>query len=102
MAKENKKELIGKVVSDKMSKTIVVEVVQRKMHPIYHKYLKVSRRVKAHDEREESKLGDTVKIIEARLLVKKKDGCLLKSWRSQSNFSYFLEEVNLWYRFRHI
>ncbi|ETZ18612.1 SSU ribosomal protein S17P [Borrelia duttonii CR2A] len=40
MARENKKELIGKVVSDKMSKTVVVEIVQRKMHPIYHKYQK--------------------------------------------------------------
>lgn len=89
MARENKKELIGKVVSDKMSKTIVVEIVQRKMHPIYHKYLKVSRRVKAHDEREESKLGDKVKIIESRPISKEKDGCLLKSWRSQNNFSYF-------------
>ncbi|AGT26988.1 30S ribosomal protein S17 [Borrelia miyamotoi] len=78
MAKENKKELIGKVVSDKMSKTIVVEVVQRKMHPIYHKYLKVSRRVKAHDEREESKLGDTVKIIEARPVSKEKRWMLVE------------------------
>ncbi|ASQ29259.1 30S ribosomal protein S17 [Borrelia miyamotoi] len=78
MAKENKKELIGKVVSDKMSKTIVVEVVQRKMHPIYHKYLKVSRRVKAHDEREESKLGDTVKIIEARPISKEKRWMLVE------------------------
>ena len=72
MAKENKRELIGKVVSDKMSKTIVVEIVQRRMHPIYHKYLKVSRRVKAHDEKEESKVGDKVKIIEARPISKEK------------------------------
>ncbi|QFP41860.1 30S ribosomal protein S17 [Borrelia miyamotoi] len=78
MARENKKELIGKVVSDKMSKTIVVEVVQRKMHPIYHKYLKVSRRVKVHDEREESKLGDTVKIIEARPVSKEKRWMLVE------------------------
>ncbi|AYE36355.1 30S ribosomal protein S17 [Borrelia turcica IST7] len=72
MAKENKRELIGKVVSDKMSKTIVVEIVQRRMHPIYHKYLKVSRRVKAHDEKEESKVGDKVRIIEARPISKEK------------------------------
>ncbi|BDU62835.1 30S ribosomal protein S17 [Candidatus Borrelia fainii] len=78
MAKENKKELIGKVVSDKMSKTIVVEIVQRKMHPIYHKYLKVSRRVKAHDEREESKLGDKVKIIESRPISKEKRWMLVE------------------------
>ncbi|AHH03482.1 SSU ribosomal protein S17P [Borrelia nietonii YOR] len=72
MARENKKELIGKVVSDKMSKTIVVEIVQRKMHPIYHKYLRVSKRVKAHDEREESRLGDKVRIIESRPISKEK------------------------------
>ena len=78
MAKENKKELVGKVVSDKMSKTIVVEVVQRKMHPIYHKYLKVSRRVKAHDEKEESRLGDKVKIIEARPISKEKRWMLIE------------------------
>ncbi|AHH10669.1 30S ribosomal protein S17 [Borrelia coriaceae] len=78
MARENKKELIGKVVSDKMSKTIIVEIVQRKMHPIYHKYLKVSRRVKAHDEREESKLGDKVKIIESRPISKEKRWMLVE------------------------
>ncbi|AHH08467.1 30S ribosomal protein S17 [Borrelia anserina] len=78
MARENKKELIGKVVSDKMSKTIVVEVVQRKMHPIYHKYLKVSKRVKAHDEREESRLGDKVRIIEARPISKEKRWMLVE------------------------
>ncbi|AWG42860.1 30S ribosomal protein S17 [Candidatus Borreliella tachyglossi] len=72
MSRENKKELIGKVVSDKMKKTIVVEIVQRKMHPIYHKYLKVSRKVKAHDEKEESRIGDKVKIIEARPISKEK------------------------------
>ncbi|AHH13990.1 30S ribosomal protein S17 [Borrelia hermsii] len=72
MARENKKELIGKVVSDKMSKTIVVEIVQRKMHSIYHKYLRVSKRVKAHDEREESRLGDKVRIIESRPISKEK------------------------------
>ncbi|BCR21912.1 30S ribosomal protein S17 [Borrelia sp. HM] len=78
MAKENKKELVGKVVSDKMSKTIVVEVVQRKMHPIYHKYLKVSKRVKAHDEKEESRLGDKVKIIESRPISKEKRWMLIE------------------------
>ncbi|AAX16996.1 30S ribosomal protein S17 [Borrelia hermsii] len=78
MARENKKDLIGKVVSDKMSKTIVVEIVQRKMHPIYHKYLKVSRRVKAHDEREESRLGDKVRIIESRPISKEKRWMLVE------------------------
>ncbi|WP_024653544.1 30S ribosomal protein S17 [Borrelia persica] len=78
MARENKKEMVGKVVSDKMSKTIVVEIVQRKMHPIYHKYLKVSKRVKAHDEREESKIGDKVKIIESRPISKEKRWTLIE------------------------
>lgn len=78
MARENKKELIGKVVSDKMSKTIVVEIIQRKMHPIYHKYLKVSKKVKAHDDKEVSKVGDTVKIIEARPISKDKRWALVE------------------------
>ncbi|WKC75289.1 30S ribosomal protein S17 [Borreliella yangtzensis] len=78
MARENKKELIGKVVSDKMSKTIVVEIIQRKMHPIYHKYLKVSKKVKAHDDKEVSKVGDTVKIIEARPISKDKRWTLVE------------------------
>ncbi|UGQ16167.1 MULTISPECIES: 30S ribosomal protein S17 [unclassified Borrelia] len=72
MARENKRELVGRVVSDRMSKSIVVEIVQRRMHPIYHKYLKVSRRVKAHDEKEESKVGDKVRIVEARPISKEK------------------------------
>ncbi|WLN24142.1 30S ribosomal protein S17 [Borreliella bavariensis] len=78
MARENKKELIGKVVSDKMSKTIVVEIVQRKMHPIYHKYLKVSKKVKVHDEKEVSKVGDKVKIIEVRPISKDKRWALVE------------------------
>lgn len=61
-----------------MSKTIVVKIVQRKMHPIYHKYLKVSKKVKAHDEKEVSKVGDKVKLLRFGLLVKIKDGLLLK------------------------
>ncbi|WPM05841.1 30S ribosomal protein S17 [Borreliella sinica] len=78
MARENKKELIGKVVSDKMSKTIVVEIVQRKMHPIYRKYLKVIKKVKAHDGKEVSKIGDKVKIIEVRPISKDKRWSLVE------------------------
>ncbi|WKC85396.1 30S ribosomal protein S17 [Borreliella lusitaniae] len=78
MARENKKELIGIVVSDKMSKTIVVEIVQRKMHPIYRKYLKVSKKVKAHDDKEVSKIGDKVKIIETRPISKDKRWSLVE------------------------
>ncbi|WKC88151.1 30S ribosomal protein S17 [Borreliella japonica] len=78
MARENKKELIGKVVSDKMSKTIVVEIVQRKMHPIYRKYLKVSKKVKAHDDKEVSKVGDKVRIIEVRPISKDKRWSLVE------------------------
>ncbi|WP_210361530.1 30S ribosomal protein S17 [Borreliella valaisiana] len=78
MARKNKKELIGKVVSDKMSKTIVVEIIQRKMHPIYHKYLKVTKKVKAHDDKEVSKVGDKVKIIEVRPISKDKRWALVE------------------------
>lgn len=64
--------LRGKVVSDKMDKTIVVEISTRKSHPLYGKRTKFSRKFKAHDELNEAKLGDTVVIMETRPLSKDK------------------------------
>ena len=59
-----KKILTGKVVSDKMDKTIVVEVESRKSHPRYKKIIKKTKRFKAHDEENKCKVGDLVEIIE--------------------------------------
>ena len=62
----------GKVVSDKMDKTIVVEVTNRTLHRLYKKYVTVSKRLKAHDEKNEAHLGDTVRVIAARPVSKEK------------------------------
>jgi small subunit ribosomal protein S17 len=62
----------GKVVSDKMNKTIVVAVEKRVRHPLYGKTLKLTTKFKAHDENNEAKIGDTVKIMETRPLSKEK------------------------------
>lgn len=63
---------IGTVVSDKMDKTVVVEIVTLKTHPIYKKKYKSSKRYKAHDEKNEFKIGDKVAIVECRPYSKDK------------------------------
>ena len=68
----NKKTLIGLVASDKMAKTIVVEVTRRVRHPIYHKYVQSRQRYKAHDENNDAKVGDRVLIEECRPLSRDK------------------------------
>jgi small subunit ribosomal protein S17 len=81
MAEETKrvqKVLQGRVVSDKMKKTIVVEIQQRKLHRLYKKYLTRSKRVKAHDEKNDCRIGDTVRIVDSRPLSKDKRWRLLE------------------------
>ena len=62
----------GKVVSDKMDKTIVVAVEDHVKHPLYKKIVKRTYKLKAHDENNECKVGDTVKVTETRPLSKDK------------------------------
>ena len=62
----------GKVVSDKMDKTIVVAVEDHVKHPLYKKIVKRTYKLKAHDENNECKIGDTVKVMETRHLSKDK------------------------------
>lgn len=62
----------GTVVSDKMDKTITVEVSTTKMHPVYGKRVKYSKRYYAHDENNEAHTGDVVKIMETRPLSRNK------------------------------
>ena len=62
----------GKVVSDKMDKTIVVAVEDHVKHPLYNKIVKRTYKLKAHDENNECKVGDTVKVKETRPLSKDK------------------------------
>jgi small subunit ribosomal protein S17 len=63
---------LGRVVSDKMDKTVVVQVTDRKSHPLYKKVIQHRVRFKAHDESNECKLGDLVRIMETRPLSKEK------------------------------
>jgi small subunit ribosomal protein S17 len=63
---------VGRVVSDKMDKTVVVQITDRKSHPLYKKVLQRRVRFKAHDESNECKVGDLVRIMETRPLSKDK------------------------------
>jgi small subunit ribosomal protein S17 len=64
--KSRRRILLGEVVSDKMDKTVVVQVIRRYRHPRYKKYVQERVRYKAHDEANEAKVGDMVRIIESR------------------------------------
>lgn len=70
--KKNKKELIGLIVSDKMDKSVVVRVERFVQHKVYKKYIKRYKKYHAHDEQNECRIGDEVKIIETRPLSKHK------------------------------
>jgi small subunit ribosomal protein S17 len=70
--RNDRKVQVGKVVSDKMEKTIVVAVETYKKHDLYHKRIKYTKKFKAHDESGEAKIGDVVKIMETRPISKDK------------------------------
>ena len=74
-ARGHRKERVGEVVSDKMTKTIVVRVQRRFPHPRYKKVVTAYSKFYAHDEKDEAKIGDTVRIEETRPLSR------LKCWR---------------------
>jgi small subunit ribosomal protein S17 len=74
-ARGNRKQRVGEVVSNKMTKTIVVRVERRFPHPQYKKIITSYKKFYAHDEKAEAKIGDTVRIEESRPLSK------LKRWR---------------------
>lgn len=67
-----RKTLVGTVTSDKMDKTVVVTVNRTTRHPLYGKVVKVSKKYKAHDENNEAKIGDVVRICECRPISKDK------------------------------
>jgi len=73
--KAHKKVYTGQVVSDKMEKTIVVAVSKRALHTLYKKYVKQTKKIKAHDPQNEAHVGDTVRVIECRPVSKE------KTWR---------------------
>lgn len=69
---EKRKVREGLVVSNKMTKTVVVAVETRKVHPLYKKGIRLTKKYKAHDENNTCKVGDKVKIVETRPLSKEK------------------------------
>lgn len=70
-----RKSVVGRVISTKMEKTVVVEVEYRRRHPLYHKVVRQRRRFMAHDEANTCQEGDVVRIVETRPLSR------LKRWR---------------------
>lgn len=71
----NKNEKVGQVVSNKMAKTIIVEVTRRVQHPLYKRIVQKRKKFYAHDDKQEANIGDVVRIIECRPLSK------LKRWQ---------------------
>jgi small subunit ribosomal protein S17 len=67
-----KKEFVGIVKSDKMDKTIVVAVENKALHPLYKKYVTRTKKLKAHDEANDAKIGDRVRVVECRPISKEK------------------------------
>ena len=79
MEKRNlRKERTGLVVSDKMDKSIVVQIERRMRHAVYGKFIKKSNKFIAHDEKNECNIGDTVRIMETRPLSKNKNWRLVE------------------------
>ena len=74
----NRKTRTGVVVSDKMDKTIVVEIRTRVKHPLYGKIMNQTNKLKAHDEKNECGVGDTVRVMETRPLSKDKRWSLVE------------------------
>ena len=72
MERNLRKTRVGKVVSDKMDKTIVVAIVDNVKHPLYNKIIKRTYKLKAHDEENTCKIGDRVRVMETRPLSKDK------------------------------
>lgn len=70
--RSSRKTRVGMVVSDKMQKTVVVSIERRVQHPVYGKMVRRTKKLKAHDEQNEAKTGDTVRIMETRPLSKDK------------------------------
>ncbi|MDI7275578.1 MAG: 30S ribosomal protein S17 [Anaerolineae bacterium] len=72
MSREMRRRLTGRVVSDKMQKTVVVVVETATRHPLYGKTLRARKRYKAHDEENACRVGDLVRIVESRPISKEK------------------------------
>ncbi len=79
MEKRNlRKERVGLVVSNKMDKSIIVQIVRKYRHPVYGKFVRKSNKFVAHDEKNDCNIGDTVRIMETRPLSKRKNWRLVE------------------------
>ena len=78
MAREQRKVLVGRVVSDKMDKTVTVLTVRRVKHPVYGKYIRRSTKLHVHDESNQCRMGDQVEIRECRPLSRHKSWTLVQ------------------------
>lgn len=84
MAEGQRKVLVGEVVSDRMHKTITVKVERRIRHPIYERVIRRSKKYHAHDEHNQCRIGDQVRIMETRPLSKTKRWRLIEIIRRQA------------------
>jgi small subunit ribosomal protein S17 len=76
MAERNRRKTrVGQVISNKMNKTIIVQVTRTMKHPLYERVIRTKSKLYAHDEKQEASIGDTVRVMECRPLSK------LKRWR---------------------
>ena len=75
---KGKKIYTGLVVSDKMDKTIVVSIENKNLHPLYKKYVLKTKKIKAHDEKNDANTGDTVRVIQSSPISKEKCWQLLE------------------------
>lgn len=78
MERKSRKEIVGKVVSNKMDKTITVALERKYKHPLYGKFVKKTKKFSAHDEQNECNIGDVVHLMETRPLSKNKRWRLVK------------------------
>lgn len=78
MERNSRKEIIGKVTSNKMEKSIVVSIERKIKHPLYGKFLKKTKKYVAHDEKNECNEGDIVQLMETRPMSKSKRWRLVK------------------------
>jgi small subunit ribosomal protein S17 len=94
----NRKRLIGQVVSDKMDKTVTVAIERRSMHPLYKKVVSSTKKVKAHDETNEVPLGALVQIVESKPLSKTKRWVVEKVLESTTEAEQAVLEEELSHR----
>jgi small subunit ribosomal protein S17 len=90
---KNRKVRIGKVTSNKMAKTVVVQVESLRRHPLYHKVIKRSSSFKVHDEENACNIGDVVKIVETRPLSKDKRWRIVEIVRKADAVGALKEDV---------